>query len=488
MKSNYESKALRELASLSEAQLQSQIIEPLLRSIGFENVRDNSGPGEKGKDLVATKKSEFGRNKLYGIQIKKTKLSARINSINSLGNLFLQLLQARYEEVVDPTSNISRSPDACVFITPYPIAPSVWEKFHKLSQDLDRQNIEIIDGSKLLDLIESHLPDFLDHFSMEVRYRYQLKRDLNQIPESTLAFRLTTELELDNIYIESSLSDSDDLFELISTKPALLKGRKLLVASPTDIDQLNEFGDWLGVKARITDPPSADSPQEEERIFELSQTIEKKSEKKPIQVDIDPLILKLKERLKDALLEFAQISSCIDENDYTQIATDFITIQDKLRDFRDSDLIFENWIHLVEPVSKPEWVKPQIKLPSSLIERINCNKYILGEPGVGKTTLLRRVAQNLLKSSNDELPIFVPLVLVREPSKEGLVNACVQQLKNQGYQFGKGKNAIRKFISKASSGDFHLFLDGLDEVGPNSDELLGCIEEFSLEHPLLISR
>jgi len=483
-KSNYESKALRELASLSEAQLQSQIIEPLLRSLGFENVRDNSGPGEKGKDLVATKKSEFGRKKLYGIQIKKKKLSARINSKNSLGSLFLQLLQARHEEVVDPTTNISRSPDACVFITPYPISPSVWEKFHKLSQKLDDKNIEIIDGSKLLDLIESHLPYFLDHFSLKVRYRYQLERDLNQIPESTLAFGLTTELELDNIYVDASLSDSDDLFELIVAKPASLEGRKLIVASPTDIDHLNAFGDWLGVKPRITAPPIADSPQEEEeRIFELGQTIKKGSKKKCMQVDIDPLILKLKERSKDALLEFSKISSCIDEDDCTQIATNFISIQDKLRDFRDFELIFQNWIDLVEPGSKSEWDKPQIEFPSSLLERINCNKYILGEPGIGKTTLLRRFAQNLLRSSNEVLPIFVPLALVREPSKEGLVNACIHQLKNQGYQLGKGKSTIREFISKVSSGNFHLFLDGIDEAGPNSDELLGCIEEFSLEHP-----
>ena len=66
---SFKSIAIKELLQFSEIELQGEVIEPLLRALGFENVRDNSGSGEKGKDIVATKYSEFGRNKLYAVQI-----------------------------------------------------------------------------------------------------------------------------------------------------------------------------------------------------------------------------------------------------------------------------------------------------------------------------------------------------------------------------------------------------------------------------------
>jgi len=64
--------------------------------LGFENVKDNRGAKEKGKDLIATKISEFGRTKLYAIQIEKAKYTSKVSSKESLGRLFLQLRQARY--------------------------------------------------------------------------------------------------------------------------------------------------------------------------------------------------------------------------------------------------------------------------------------------------------------------------------------------------------------------------------------------------------
>ena len=482
-KSEYESKALRELRSFSEAQLQSKLIEPLLRSLEFENVRDNSGPDEKGKDLIATKSSEFGRNKLFAIQIKKKKLSARVDSKDSLGSLFVQLLQARDEEVVDPITNIKRSPDACIFITPYSISPSVWERFHKRSKELDYRNIEIIDGSKLLDLIKLHHPDFLDHFSIEVRYRYQMESYLNRIPESTSAFGLTSELNLDSIYVDASLSHSDIFFELIATRPVWLQGKKLVYVNPKDINYLKEFGDWLGCTARITDPPIAASKEEEKNISKLLESIPKSSTKKIIQLDLDQFIEKLQQKLRHSLLNFYKVASATSDEDYTQIVVDLIDTQSKLIEFRDLPPVWDNWLHLVKKRERPNWKLPQRKIPASLLDKINFNKYILGEPGVGKTTLLRRLAQNLLRSSRDTLPIFVPLVLVRKPSKEALFNACIEQLENQGCQLGKGKNRKKSFISKLPLGTFEFFLDGLDEVGPNADKLMECIEEIAFDYP-----
>jgi len=65
-----------ELIRLPERKLQSRIVEPLLRALGFTNVRDTSGPAEWGKDLIATKHTQFGNTELYAIQLKKYRITS----------------------------------------------------------------------------------------------------------------------------------------------------------------------------------------------------------------------------------------------------------------------------------------------------------------------------------------------------------------------------------------------------------------------------
>ena len=300
--------AINELLQLSEKSLQGMVIEPLLRSLGFENVRDNSGPNEKGKDIVATKFSEFGRNKLFAVQIKKKKFTGTVDSKESLGNLFHQLIQARDEEVVDPINNKKRSPDSCIFITPYPISPSVWEKFHKLSEELYRKNIEIIDGSKLLDLIQTHLPDFLQCFSMEVRYLFQLERSMNKISESMLAFSLDKELQLNNIYVDALLDSSNNLFGNLAAYPLWLQGPKMLIVDSNDITQIENFGKDLNKNAIIIDQPQAKDNEQKQKLFELKKKLGKNSKKKIVQIDIDPLLISAQKKLEKAfqLLQICQ--------------------------------------------------------------------------------------------------------------------------------------------------------------------------------------
>ena len=66
--------SINALTAMSEYELQSKIVEPLLRILNFKAVRDSSGANDRGKDLVAVR-YEFGKPKLYAIQIKKFKFS-----------------------------------------------------------------------------------------------------------------------------------------------------------------------------------------------------------------------------------------------------------------------------------------------------------------------------------------------------------------------------------------------------------------------------
>jgi hypothetical protein len=480
---SFVSKAIRELTCLSEAQLQADIVEPLLRSLGFENVRDNSGREEKGKDLVATKTSELGRSKLYAIQIKKTKLSGSVGTNKSLGSLFLQLRQAQNEEVIDPVTNVKRSPDGCVFITPYPVSPATWEKFLSESKDLNRHNIEFIDGSRLLDLVRSHLPGFLEHFSMEVRYRYQLDRDLSRIPESTLAFGLGTELLIEHIYIDISMDSGDKLLDRLATYPIWLQGSKLLIAKHAELSRLEELSSWWGAKAEIIDPPIATNEQDERNISELRQQIRRKGKEKVIQLSLDPLLVTIQRKCRDSLINLADINSNLSDEECTRIAKNFVELKENLRDFRDLPLVFDYWIYLVRESYEQGWSKPSIGFLPHLLGKIDCNKYVLGGPGAGKTTLLRVLAQDLARKSDRVLPIFLPLLMVKQHTEVGLTLACVQQLENEGYRLGHEKSTDNTFESLAQKGAIHLFLDGLDEVGTKARKLMDAIEKIAARYP-----
>src|ERR1035437_1954680 len=82
----FEAATIEFLTSLSEAKLQARIVEPLLRLQGFTHVRDTSGPNDKGKDLVAVT-VEFGKTKLYAIQLKRFRFSGKHTRPNALTNV-----------------------------------------------------------------------------------------------------------------------------------------------------------------------------------------------------------------------------------------------------------------------------------------------------------------------------------------------------------------------------------------------------------------
>jgi hypothetical protein len=145
--------ALQELTSLSEADLQARVVEPLLRQLGFRHVHVNSGPNERGKDLVAIKFDEFGNPLLYAIQLKKFRPSAKVGTDSSFGRLLDQLRQTLQEDVLDPLTNRSRPCDAALFITPFAVPLTVRDAFKaRMSEPMFRM-LRLLDGPLLLDLI-----------------------------------------------------------------------------------------------------------------------------------------------------------------------------------------------------------------------------------------------------------------------------------------------------------------------------------------------
>ena len=200
---------IAELTRLSEKQLQAEIIEPLLRKVGFRNVHDTSGTRERGKDLVGTL-IELGRENLWAIQIKKFRPSSKAGSGQSFGGLLDQLRQTLQEPVLDITTGVRRRPDRALFITPYPISPNDIENFHERYREPVFSNLRIVDGRWLCEQVQEHMPEAIQRFSMELQYRLAVAHHSTRIKESTVAFELGQELQLDGIYVDASLGEGSE--------------------------------------------------------------------------------------------------------------------------------------------------------------------------------------------------------------------------------------------------------------------------------------
>jgi hypothetical protein len=113
---NYTVAAIAELTTMSEMELQARVVEPMLRQMGFSHVRDVSGANDRGKDLIAIKE-EFGRPKLYAVQLKKLQATGKHTESVALTHVMVQLRQTMTEPVIDPSTNSYRVPDRCIFIS-----------------------------------------------------------------------------------------------------------------------------------------------------------------------------------------------------------------------------------------------------------------------------------------------------------------------------------------------------------------------------------
>ena len=197
--------AVNALIALSEEDLQRRVICPLLAALGFDNIRDHSGPRERGSDLVATKLNEFNRLELFSIQIKRWKPDAKAASSRSLGHLINQLGQALKEKVVNPLTLKPERPHRCLFFTPFAVPSRAHEDFNARLQDVVNAGAELVDGPALVRLLIERSPATLAAFSMDLQYRLRLSRQVTRVAEARVAFDGNQDLDLERIYVDVAL-------------------------------------------------------------------------------------------------------------------------------------------------------------------------------------------------------------------------------------------------------------------------------------------
>lgn len=483
---------------LSELELQNDVIIPLLRAKGFVDVRDCSGAMDRGQDLVA-KFLTPTREMTYCVQVKKQKYNAKHDASNSLQALAVQLNQAFSTEVACLHTGKLKAPDEVIFITPYAFSHDAFVRVQSNFLNSIQKSWTIMDGLRLAEDMIKFCPDISANYLTEAgKHRIEKITSVETIFESSAAFNLAKPLNLGDIYVEVSvMSGMTGVNELLN-----------LDLSPSYNDRaacitLKNFNSYLDIISKINEPSVfknfiypeniaqylslngedlskrkvaqiKESQRDlESKIRNLESEARKKTNKEKnnkidyVIANIDlynPLFvlqINLKKRIEELEITL-QKSSCSSE-EITRPIGEIYKYGSIYNSLKSNDVVKNNFSFRQ---SEKSIFFPKIS-PDSL-RKIEGSTFVVGPPGVGKTTLMRKIHRLISSDKNEKKPIFFQLSKLNEPSIESLVEAISKE----------GNLDEKQFHESLFSGKYTLILDGLDEMGDDAEAMLGRIGDL----------
>ncbi len=213
---------LRGLQELTEHELISAVVAPLLKTLAYERVSVYSGPTEAGKDLICWQRDALGDMQLHVVQVKRFKPSRNVASDKSFSHLVAQLSQAS-ESAVPNIDGRNYLPSSVILITPYEIDERTLATRFERYAALRQQRVTIIDGPRLAALLRKHLPDLVQRLAREDLSSSAVDYD----DDSPIAGPL-------RVYIDGNrftAEEKGELLSLISELYSLQRGDRLVIDS-----------------------------------------------------------------------------------------------------------------------------------------------------------------------------------------------------------------------------------------------------------------
>lgn len=484
--------------ALSEAALQTRIVEPLLRATGFDAVRDVSGPGERGKDLVAFRR-ELGTSLLYAIQIKKIRVTGAIATPQSIIALVQQLYQAIQEEYFDPTTKGWRPFDRLMLITPYTIDRATFDAAVQSIQDLARRQITIVDGPTLISEALRLIPNALVSLDASIGYRTALTRELDELRESS-AFGSPRRLSVQQLFVEVGLQLFDSVADLIHSVlqqrqrhwDAVRKGQQGLRLPSLTRGQINaldqasvrwsEVCDFLRAKA----PRSTTSAlrfRNQDRDIPTNNTHEPTSDGASATRSVARAVTMLRQVVRAIYNHRDRLGGTCSTADADQFFLAVHLLQTSMTpDARQS--LTDSWGLLDDAeVQELQDTRNIVSagrntLNSQILHYTKHPLLIIGPPGAGKTTLLRMVTSRSAEQNDHTEPVFIRAIDIHTYNPEGILQATIDSMRQRGSNMSNDATA-----EALASGRLRVAIDGLDEVGDRIRQLRAGILNLVHKHP-----
>lgn len=445
------------LQALSEKELQSRVIIPLLRAWGYA-VRDVSGMNQSGKDLVATRE-DIAQQTVMAVQIKKYKLAGRVDDPKSLPSVLNQLHQAAYERVADPRTGVLVQPNVVLFVSPYNVDETVFRANMDTWRELPAKNLRILEGENLVNELLAKCPIVLQCWDDQIGY-HRLANDNDRLEESA-AFPLSKRLSVRETYVEAAFAVFDTFRELLDQ---LHKGVDAVAAPCSEIEA------GLGETARR----APITHKEEKQVKEHQAALRRIA----LALDVD---MKSK-AWKEAPIETTLIALA----DYCARFRDFLNrgVNEESEKCTDSTLLRRipslqyEVSRLVKEklmLSQFPWVAPEprkrllelrdklggreFSFPGTHLPEVGPRLLVLGAPGAGKTTLLKMVCNRMYEQQTEKPPVLIRAMDIDEPDESGILAAIERRLREVDIKVDQTQLRV-----ELGGGERRLLIDGLDEV------------------------
>jgi hypothetical protein len=213
------------LSEMSETELRIHVLIPLFKKMGFQDVNHyHGGSGEKGKDIIMWKEGSIRERVNYAVVVKSTKISGKATGKSSAAEVRFQVEQCFSSTYSDPVTTEAQKVHRCFVVSSKEIKKEAIEAIKGILalNNLDKVT-DFINGDKLYDLIEKHLPEFTPNIN-EIIDNY-LPEDHNQRMLNYIELaEITQKIDSDILYVIRCLTNPPNKHVILKTYNQLMKG------------------------------------------------------------------------------------------------------------------------------------------------------------------------------------------------------------------------------------------------------------------------
>jgi len=147
-----------QLLALNEAELRDQVLIPLFKAMGYQDVRSHhGGPLEQGKDLVMWRVDNFGTRRNSAVVAKAERIGGSASTL--AGTALTQIHQALGSTFLDEVTREEHRVHEVLLVNSHDISTEALQSFKStlVGSRVDHQ-VSFIWGNRLWDLLREHLP------------------------------------------------------------------------------------------------------------------------------------------------------------------------------------------------------------------------------------------------------------------------------------------------------------------------------------------